>query len=456
MTELRRKEQSPGPTILQRMKAEEAFQELDREKTLFGTASNVQRAKNLGGREGIQVSLRILKDAAEFEELRDVWASWGDHPEADLDFFSIHLRHAPGIVRPHVMVVYRNGRPDCMLVGWLQRGPVPFKVGSLTLFRPDARILHFVSRGFLGNQSEENARLLLGEITGSLQKHEAQAAEFSQLRVDSPLYNLARREPNVFCREHFAPVETHRYLTLPATFDEFVRGRSRKSRKHFRSYARMLERDFAGKVRFQIVRSECDVEDYARKADEVSRRTYQRALGVGFVNDLETREMLRAAARRAALRACLLYIGERPVAFASGIVSNRTLYATFMGYDPGFKKYRPGLQTLMHLIRETFEPSGSILRFDAGSGDMPYKRALFDSSWEESPIWIFAPSATGLRLHVQKGVSTFLHYPMMRLFAKSDRLRNVKKMWHRQVLREFQRRSSRIPIHQREVESIHM
>jgi CelD/BcsL family acetyltransferase involved in cellulose biosynthesis len=339
------------------------------------------------------------------------------------------------------MVVYRSGRPDCILVGWLHQGVVAFKVGSFTLFQSDARILRFVTGGFLGNQSIGNSRFLVREIIRSLRKHEAQAVEFSQLAVNSPLYDLAKREPNVFCREHFTPVQTHRCLTLPASFDEFVRGLSGKRRQEFRRLTRVLERDFPGRVRFQDIRSEHDVEDFACKADEISQKTYQRALGVGFVNNLETRELLRAAAQKAMLRACLLYIGERPVAFASGILSNKTLYGTFMGYDPEFKKYSPGMQTLMRLIEEMFEPSGSPVRIDAGCGDPPYKRVFFDLSWEEGPVWIFAPSGRGLRLHALKLSSTLLHTFVMRLLAKSEYLRKVKRMWRRQALREFQRKS---------------
>jgi hypothetical protein len=397
-----------------------------------------QRTTISGDGESSEASLRILKETAEFEELRNVWSDWCDHPEADLDFFSIHLRHSPGVVRPHVMVVYRNGRPDCMLIGWLYHGRVTFKIGSLAPFRSDARMLRFPAGGFLGDQSRGNAQFLVREIIQSLRKHEAQAAEFSQLRVDSPLYSLAKGEPKVFCREHFTPVQTHRYLNLSGSFDEFLRGLSPKKRQEFRKLARMLVRDFPGKVRFQSVRSERDVEDFARKADAVSRKTYQRALGAGFVNDLAMQEMLRAAARKAALRACLMYVGDNPVAFASGIVSNKTLYGTFTGYDPGLKKYRPGFQTLIRLIHDSFESSGDLLRFDAGCGDVPYKRALFDSSWKECPVWIFAPSPAGLRLHVLKVVSTLLHSLAMGLLARSRHLQKVKKMWHRRAVREFQ------------------
>jgi hypothetical protein len=386
-----------------------------------------------------QAWLRILDLVTEFEEFRDIWSAWSDRPEAALDFFSIHLRHGRGVVRPHVMVVNRGGRPDCMLVGWLEQGSVAFKVGSFILFRSDARVLRFVDGGFLGNQSWGNSRLLIREIIKSLQNQEAQAVEFSQLKVGSPLHVLAKREPNAFCREHFTPVQTHRYLALPATFEEYFRGLSRKRRQLFKRTARMLARDFPGMVRFQSIRGERDVEDFARMADEISQKTYQRALGVGFVDNVEMREMLRAAAQNAALRACLLYVGEQPIAFASGFLSNKTLYGNLTGYDPEFKKYSPGLQSLMHLIQESFEPSGGLLRVDAGSGDQPYKRSLFRSSWKEHPVWIFAPSAKGLRLHALKVVSTLLHFLAMSLLAKSESLRKVQKTWRQKIVREFQR-----------------
>jgi CelD/BcsL family acetyltransferase involved in cellulose biosynthesis len=326
-----------------------------------------------------------------------------------------------------------------MLIGWLDQGTVTFNVGPLALFRPEVRVLHFAYGGFLGNQSRANSRFLVREIIRLLREREAQAAVFSQLRVDSPLCDFARRRPGIFCRDHFTPAQTHWYLNLPARFEEFIRGRSMRTRQQVERRARMLGRDFPGRVRFQSVRSERDVEDFARMADEISKKTYQRAVGAGFVNNLETREMLRAAAQKGGLRTCLLSVEDRPVAFAGGIVSNKTLYADFTGYDPGFKKYSPGLLTQLRLIEESFTPRGSILRVDAGHGDSRYKRALFDSSWEEHPVWIFTPTVKGMSLNACKLVSTIFHTTAMHLMEKSDYLRTVRKMWRERTLREFQR-----------------
>jgi hypothetical protein len=387
-------------------------------------------------REDGQASLRVLKTVEELEELRDAWSAWSDGPQADLDFFSIRLRHKHEAARPHVIVVNRNGRPDCLLVGWLSQGTVSFKVGSFILFRSDARILRFVNGGFLGNQSRENCEILVREIVRSLRRGEAHAAEFSQLDVQSPLYDWAKREPNILCRDQFTPFQSHWYLALAGGFDKFLGGLSSKRRKQLAKRARMLANDFP--VRFENVRSEHDVEDFARLADEIARKTYRHALGIGFVNSPETREVLCAAARKSALRASVLYVGDRPIAFTVGILSGKTLYGTFTGYDPEFDRYSPGLQSLMRLLEESFEEKGGPLRYDTGCGDFSYKRALFDSSWRESPVWIFAPSFKGLSLHISKEVSTLLHFLAMQLLAKSDRLRQVKKMWNRQGLRESQ------------------
>ena len=441
VSELRQGDHKLASIMLQRMQAEAALTDLERKEDCSRIAGNVPSSTVSEICELGQASLRILRATSEFEELRDLWSAWTDGPEADLDLFSLHVRHRREAVRPHVIVVYRNGRPDCMLVGWLDRGPVDFKVGSSNLFRSDARILRFVNGGFLGNQSRGNARFLVHAITKSLHRREAQAAQFSQLRTDSTLYDLAKRGPSRFCRDYFTPAQAHWYLTVPAGFDEFFRGLTARRRNEFKRHARLLARDFPGRVRFEIVRSEREVEDFARKADGISQQTYKRAMGVGFVNNLEMREMLRAAAQKAGFRASLLYVDERPIAFAAGTLSNRTLYATFTGFDPEFRKYAPGLQSILHLIEKSSEQNGSLVRLDAGCGDMPYKRALFSSSWKEAPVWIFAPSAKGLRLHVLKLVSTLLHSLALRSLAKSERLQKIKKAWHEQALRNFHRES---------------
>jgi hypothetical protein len=395
------------------------------------------QVEEVGSRIDSRASLRILREPAEFEEIRDSWLAWNDGREADPDLFAIRLRHTREAVRPHVMVVYREGRPDCMLVGWLGEGEVAFKVGTIKLFRSVSRVLRFVNGGFLGNQSRANCQCLLREILRSLQTGEAEAVEFSQLRVDSPMYDVARRGPSVICRDAYTPIQNHQYKVMPSSFDAYFRGLAIKSRMNLKRCAKILVRDFPGQVCVENIRGERDVERLARKADEVAQKNYKHAMGIGFVNKPETREMLLTAAQKGMLRASLLSVGERPIAFAIGFLSNQTLHATFTGYDPEFRKYGPGLQTLLHMIEDAFEPKGGFLRLDVGCGDSAYKRCLCDSIWREAPVWIFAPSLNGLSLHVRKMISTSLHFLAMRLL-ENDHLRKLKNMCQRQAVRRLQ------------------
>src|SRR5882672_4479287 len=149
------------------------------------------------------VTLRVAKSSAEVEQLRDVWTLWNRHPNCDIDSFLLanHLRRET--MRPHVVVVYREGRVDCILVGRLQKGRMSFSMGGARILLPQAHTLHFLYEGFLGNQSVENSNILVQGIIKSLHDGDADVAELTGLRLDSPLYRAARHLPNVLCRDNF-------------------------------------------------------------------------------------------------------------------------------------------------------------------------------------------------------------------------------------------------------------
>src|ERR1700730_10035200 len=97
-------------------------------------------------------TLRIAKSVSEVEELRQVWTSWLCHPSSDIDFYVMKIRLNALTLRPHVMVVYRNGLPDCMLVGRLDHKRMSVNIGYVRCFLPKARVLTFVRGGLLGKQ----------------------------------------------------------------------------------------------------------------------------------------------------------------------------------------------------------------------------------------------------------------------------------------------------------------
>ena len=381
------------------------------------------------GTEAKQLTLRVAKTIPEVEELKDTWKLWCEDPNADIDYFLASARCRTDFVRPHVMVVYRDGQPDCMLIGRLEHTSLSLNAGYTTLFRPRVRRLFFVQGGFLGNQSQQNSAFLVQGIMSCLQHGEADTAEFLRLREDSSLYCASREKASFLRRGHGMPVHEHRSVRLPDSFDAFLHGLSRKNRHELRRHEKKLTADFAGQMRIHCYRKEEELGDLAREVNKVSETTYQRAIGMRFKTDVETLESLRIAARRGGLRGCVLYLADRPCAFFIGNQYKSTFHGNFMGFDSRFSKYSPGLYILMHSIEECFEPGHRATQLDLGWGDRQYKRAFCNQMWKDGPVYLYAFSFKGLKLNLLRSGTSLIDLWARKLLLKSALLQKFRKRW---------------------------
>lgn len=375
-------------------------------------------------------TVRIFRALGELKEIRKNWDLWCDDPDADIDYYFALARCRPDFVRPHVMVVYRDGRPDCMLIGRLESRRLKLRVGYAALFEPKVRLLFFVQGGFIGNTSDENSRILARELKRCFQRGEADTAEFSRLAKDSNLLRAAQSEFGFVGRGHFIPVQEHRWLDLPGSFKEFQHSLSRKNRHELRRHERKLGEDFSGKTHIHCYRREEEVDELAQEVEKISSKTYQRGLGVGFRPDSEILESLRTTARKGGLRGCVLYLGEKPCAFFIGKHYKKTFHGNFMGFDPDFGKYSPGLLVLMHSIEECFDPNMRATQFDLGWGDRQYKRVFCNQSKQDGPLYLYARSWTGLKLNLLRSTTSLLDLVARKLLKESPLLQKLKRIWH--------------------------
>jgi hypothetical protein len=178
---------------------------------------------------GPRLSLRILRTIEELGELKPRWDEWCEDPDADFETFLVSSQCRPDFVRPHVMVVYADGAPECMLVGRLENTMLPVKAGYATVFRLRARRLFFVQRGLLGKESREISEFLIRAIISCLRQGEADMAELQLLHEKSSLHAVIQRQPWVY-RGRFLPLHEHRVAKLPGSFDTFLKSLSRKER----------------------------------------------------------------------------------------------------------------------------------------------------------------------------------------------------------------------------------
>jgi hypothetical protein len=376
-----------------------------------------------------EITLRVCRSFEELEEIRPTWTSFECHPNSHIDFYRSVVSSMRGVQRPHVLVLYRGEKAEAMLVGRLEQKDVEFRVGYKSFYKTSARCLTFIYGGFLGNTSEAVADSLVHKIMQSLGKGEADLAFFNHLRIGSPLFDKATQSPGFFLRDHFQTSQTHRSMRLPASKEHFEAAVSAKLRKHQRY--KKLVRDHAGDVKLTHFSGTEGLDQVVRDVDEIAKKTYQRGLGAGFVDTREMRERLQVEAEKGWLQTFILYAGGKPCAFWMGNLCGGQLYSGFMGYDPAFSQYSPGMFLITKAIEELSAKNGDlrIEHIDWGLGDAEYKTHLSTDDWKEASVYIFAPTAKGFFLNLLNSGAAAIDGTAKKVLEKTALIAKVKKSW---------------------------
>ncbi|HEY3927823.1 MAG TPA: GNAT family N-acetyltransferase [Candidatus Koribacter sp.] len=370
----------------------------------------------------------MLRSLAELETVRSAWNDWCDDPNADMELYLAWARRHAEFVRPHVVVIFRDDQPECILVGRLENRRLQIKLGYAKLLRPKVRQLFFVRFGFLGNTSAENMELLVRSFKASLDNGEADLAEISRPRPMPQLDSAIASQFRTIRRDHFAAENEHRWLELPGTFDEFIDSLSRKDRHEFRRHEKKLKEQFPA-AHIQCYRSEHELDSLTHAMEQISGKTYQRALGTGFVADDETLESLRITARQGGLRGCVLYMNDEPGAFFLARAYKHRLHGNYMGFDPKFSKYSPGLKVLMHAVEDCYDPEYPVRELDLGWGDRRYKRMICNRSCKDGVAHIYAPTAKAISLNFLCSAVRGLDVAARWAVENSRFLQRLKKAW---------------------------
>jgi len=374
-------------------------------------------------------SVKVLRAIPELEEIREVWESWPGNRDSEMLSYSTFVRTNPGTVRPHVLAVYREGRPDAILVGRIDKGEISCRVGYLGVGF-GARIMCFVTGALRGNPSEENCELLVNEVLRSLSRGEADAACLYFLKRGSELWRLARRKPSLLCRDYICTTQKHFAAALPASVEEFYRGLSPGSRWQARSKHKRLLKDFAGEVRIRCFRDAAELESLVQDLELVAKKSYQRGIGVGFIDTPETREQLRFKAERGWLRAYVLYIADRPCAFWMGDLNESTFGSDYLAYDAEFEKYSPGMCLIIKVMEGFCDGNREgITEVDFATGFAQYKKVLSNREWEEESVFIFASSVKGISLNLIRTFFSGIDQAAKKALVSTNLLQRIKKRW---------------------------
>jgi hypothetical protein len=388
-----------------------------------------------------KTSVKVLRTVSELEEIRLEWESWPGNRDSDIYSFLSFLQSYPATVRPHVLAVYRQGRPDAIMVGRIDKGKIRCRLGYLEMgFR--ARIMCFVYGALRGNPSQENSELLVNEILRSLSFGEADVAYLNFLRQGSDLCQLAMKKPGLLTRDHVRSTQMHFGATLPGTVEELYRSLPAGLRGFNKTKHNKLRREFAGRIEIKCFREVGELDAMLRDVEQVAKTSYQRGLGVGFIDSPKMREGLRLKAEKGWLRAYVLYLAGRPCAFWVGDMNQGTFGGDYVGYDPEFGKYSPGMFLLTNVIEGFCNGSRQgVTALDFGPGNAQYKELLSNQRWQETSVYIFAPSLRGISLNLVRTIVVGMDQTIKKALARTDLLRRIKKAWRARVTPKLRRKA---------------
>lgn len=379
------------------------------------------------------LSLRVLRTLPELESLRGVWTSWKGHRDSDIDFFIELVESREEVLRPHVIVVYRQGRIDALLVGRLENTRIHSKVGYLSVPGLPARSLVFSYGGFRGNPSPENSTEFVKSIIASLKDNEADIASLDHLQMESPLCHRALTLPAFATRDHFAKPETHYLMALPENMAAVYKGLSNNHRWELRRKSKRFLSIYGDKAKVRCFREAADVDVLMPEIEAVARKTYQRGLGVGFQDTEQMRRRLRLCAAKGWLRGYILQVSNVPVAFWIGTAYNGSFCSDYLGFDPGYGEYSPGTFLLTKVIEDLC--SNGIAEIDFGFGDARYKGRFGNRQLAETTVRIFAPSPKGVTLNLILTLTVATNHAFNTALERTRLLPIIKRYWRGRLAR---------------------
>ncbi len=350
-----------------------------------------ENTKNLGN--GWEVS--VARTFEEVESLRQIWKEMQSRekypvPNADIDWYLSVLRPRKEQMQPYIMVFHQDGEPVAMVVGRLEKYQLRCRIGYKVVWNPSPCCLTVVYGGVLCDSDEKAYAVVMKHLQLVLKIGTADMIFFNELRTDTLFYRLARNVPSFFCRQYMPRIEIHRSQSIPENIESFYKKLSKKHRANMRRAVRKLEKEYSGEVKIVKYSHKDDVGDLMETVSMISNKTYQHAMGRGFVDDLPARHLVERSVELGMLCGYVLFVGGHPCAFELLTLYRNTYFLDKIGYDPAWKSWNVGTVLFIKVLEDLCNTT-EVNCLDFLFGDAEYKQHYADKNWNEASVYVFAP-----------------------------------------------------------------
>ncbi len=182
----------------------------------------------------------------------------------------------------------------------------------------------------------------------------------------------ARRMPGGIV--HIVQRYVRYHADLSIGHDAWLAGLSANARATIRRKSRRLAEANDGRIDVRAYSDPAGLAVFHDHARAVSATTYQeRLIGEGMPDDAESRRAMAALAAVGRIRAWLLFLGERPVAYLWCSIEGDVVRYDHVGHDPAFAPLSPGA-VLQAVAMRDLQAEARFRLFDFTEGEGQHKR----------------------------------------------------------------------------------
>ena len=148
------------------------------------------------------------------------------------------------------------------------------------------------------------------------------------------------------------------------------------------------------------------------------------------------------AASKGWLRVFILYISGKPCAYWDTTAYCGILYGEYIGYDPAYSRYSPGMYLMLSVIGELCDQkTHDITQIDFGQGDAEYKSVMTNLIFEAGEVQIYGRTLRGLGIKVFSTPLIFADRLAKKILSKTKLLVKAKRLSETACARCVRKRS---------------
>ncbi len=344
----------------------------------------------------IEGNLRIdrITSLEHLEEIRQEWRELQQSEShgavhADIDWYRMSVEASEEPRSPLILVFRRESKLVGIIAGFRHTRVFHLKIGYLRLWRINLPGLSVSYQCVFAEHDEALLSIMAETLLKQFSDTSLHFIYANALPMDNPFFRVLNRLKSCHGYRLTYPPEPHMMIRLAPTLEEIIArrgGQVRSSLKRILKKGDPLRGGPAGQVR--IFKHPDEIETYFSQAEAVARKTYQRALGVGFKDSRSHRQQVQLAARKGWFHGYVLYHEGDPIAFQEDYVYGMHCFNPYIGYDPKHRSMNPGTLLMLRSWEELIKNTRAEV-YDFGLGDGVYKERYADICVLESEVLFF-------------------------------------------------------------------